>query len=181
MKTKYLFSIIALIAFITACSTPKIAMKNDVANRIVGLWEVKAEHRSDVPGYKEMPHGMYKMVMDNGRFFNFMSKNTGSIITVDGSYFLTGDSIYTEKIEHSFNKSQTGMDNPLFIKLSKDKFMYLRWFQAIDEFNKQQNRWIEEIWQRVDIERMESSAFDLRQELRTIVEDKSVIDQILEP
>lgn len=181
MKAKYLFSIIVLIAFIAACSTPKIAMKNDISNRLVGLWEVKAEHRSDSPGYKEMPRGMYKMVMDNGRFFNFMSKDAGSIITVDGTYFVTGDTIYTERIEHSFNKSQTGMDNPLFLKLSKDNFMYLRWFQAIDEFNQQQNRWIEEIWQRVEIEKVESSAFELRQELRSILEDQKVIDQILVP
>jgi hypothetical protein len=45
---------------------------SDVEN-ILGLWEVKAIHNSDEVGYKETPQGMFKMVMKNGKFMNFMS------------------------------------------------------------------------------------------------------------
>ena len=60
--------------------------------------------------------------------------------------------------------------------------MYLRWFQAIDEFGTDQNRWIEEIWQRVEIEDMEVSRIDLEQELRLLLKDsdaKEVIEEVI--
>jgi hypothetical protein len=123
---------------------------------------------------------MFKLILPNGKFVNFMTTDRGSTITVDGTYVVEGDSIYIEKIDHSFNKSQIGMANPLYLKLSNDNFMYLRWFQAIDEFNQQQNRWIEEIWQRVKREGMDRSTFSLQQELRTILEDQEVIDYIIQ-
>ena len=39
---------------------------------MMGLWEVKAIHHSDEPGYKETPPGMFKMVLPDGKFVNFM-------------------------------------------------------------------------------------------------------------
>jgi hypothetical protein len=99
--------------------------------------------------------------------------------TVDGSYKIEGD-VYTESIINSFNKSQEGKDNPLQIKLSHDNFMYLRWFQPIDEFGVEQNRWVEEIWQRVLIEDLEVSNVDLRQELKSLLDDEELIKQVLD-
>ncbi len=115
----------------------------------------------------------------DGRFMNFMSTEKGAIITVDGTYRLEGD-IYTEEIVNSFNKSQEGKDNPLNIKLTHENFMYLRWFQPIDEFGVKQNRWIEEIWQRVCIEDLDVSNVDLRQELKQLLINEEVIEKVVE-
>lgn len=180
MKTKLFYPVlICMFALLFGCGTSQKGLKNATAKRLVGLWEVKAVHNSDEAGYKVMPKGMFKMVSPNGEFFNFMSTEKGAMITVDGTYRMIGDSIYVEEINHSFNRSQIGKDNPLNLKLSRDKFMYLRWFQAIDEFGVDKNRWIEEIWQRVEIEDMESSRFELEHELRTLVRDEEAIKKVI--
>ncbi len=63
------------------------------------------------------------------------------MITVDGTYRLPGDSLYLEEIDHSFNRTQVGKDNPLNLKLSGPRFMYLRRFQAVDEFGENRQRY----------------------------------------
>jgi hypothetical protein len=141
MKTVWSVFCVCLLVLTTGCSASRSAI-NKNAESIIGLWEVKAIHNSNESGYKITPHGMFKIVQSDGRFINFMSTENGAIITVDGSYKIEGD-IYTESIINSFNKSQEGKDNPLQIKLSHDNFMYLRWFQPIDEFGVEQNRWVE--------------------------------------
>ena len=173
-----LFLLIGLFALQISCGKTKSSVSGDVEN-IWGLWEVKAIHNSDEEGYKETPHGMFKMIMMDGKFMNFMSTNKGAIITVDGSYNLKGN-IYTEKIVNSFNSIQMGKDNLLQIKLSNKNFMYLRWFQPIDEFGVERNRWVEEIWQRVLIEDLEESNVDLRQELRALLTDEDAIKKVID-
>jgi len=171
--------LICLLVFTTGCGITQYGGGGKSAERIIGLWEVKAIHNSDESGYKVTPQGMFKMVFPDGQFMNFMSTKEGAIITVDGTYRLAGD-LYTEEIVHSFNKSQVGKDNPLQIKLSNENFMYLRWFQPIDEFGVVQNRWVEEIWQRVRIEDLEVSNVDLQQELRTLLDNDDVVKQVIE-
>ena len=168
---------IATLILVAACGTTRTGMMKD--NRLIGLWEVKAIHNSDEAGYKETPPGMFKMVFKDGTFKNFMSTKAGAIITVDGSYEINGD-VYTENIVNSFNKSQEGKANNLYYKLSHDNFMYLRWFQPIDEFGIEQNRWVEEIWQKVLIEDLEVSNVDLQQELRMLVSDEEVIKKVID-
>jgi hypothetical protein len=73
-----------------------------------------------------------------------------------------------------------GKDNLLQIKLSNKNFMYLRWFQPIDEFGVERNRWVEEIWQRVLIEDLEESNVDLRQELRALLTDEDAIKKVID-
>jgi hypothetical protein len=119
------------------------------------------------------------MIMEQGKFMNFMSTDKGAIITVDGSYDLNGN-IYTEKIVNSFNSTQVGKDNLLQIKLSNKNFMYLRRFQPIDEFGVVRNRWVEEIWQRVLIEDLDVSNVDLRQELRSLLTDEEAIKKVVD-
>lgn len=174
------FGLFCLLIFFTSCGATQHATKNATAQRLLGLWEVKAVHNSDEGGYKEMPDGMFKMVLPDGKFMNFMSTEKGAIITVDGTYRMVGDTIYVEEIVNSFNKTQEGKDNPLSMKLSHDNFMYLRWFQPIDEFGVNRNRWVEEVWQRVQIQDLESSNVDLRQELRQLISDEKVIQQVVE-
>lgn len=180
MKTTVGFLVlINVLAFTMGCSSSRSLTGDRNSDRILGLWEVKAIHNSNESGYKETPPGMFKMVFPNGRFMNFMSTAKGAIITVDGTYRLKGD-LYTESIVNSFNKSQEGKDNPLQVKLSHENFMYLRWFQPIDEFGVEQNRWVEEIWQRVRIEDLEVSNVDLRQELRQVLDNEEVIKQVID-
>lgn len=173
------FWLICIIALAASCGASQYGARNPAADRLIGLWEVKAVHNSDEPNFKEMPLGMFKMIFPNGEFMNFMSTEDGAIITVDGTYQLKGD-VYTEKIVHSFNRSQIGIDNPLNLMLSGENFMRLRWFQPIDEFGERQDRWIEEIWQRVQIKDLEVSNIDLRSELRTILQDEDVIKKVIE-
>ena len=181
MKTKLFYSLfVCVLALLTACGTSQKGLKSATAKRLVGLWEVKAVHNSNEGGYKEMPHGMFKMISDDGKFFNFMTTSKGAMITVDGKYRLVGDSIYIEEINHSFNRTQIGKDNPLNLKLAGMNFMYLKWFQAVDEFGENQNRWVEEIWQRVEIEDMEVSRIDLEQELKHLVKDPEVIKKVID-
>lgn len=176
--TKVIFLLIGILPFIAGCgSAQKVSYNIPSAKQLVGLWEVKAIHNSDEAGYMVIPSGKFKMIFDDGRFMNFMSTEKGAIITVDGTYKLDGD-LYTEKIEHSFNKRQEGKDNPLNIKMTRTSFMYLRWFQPVDEFSVTRNRWIEEIWQRVTIEDFEVSNVDLRQELRLILDNDELIKQM---
>lgn len=170
-----------IVALLTGCATSQKGLKSAIAKRMFGLWEVKAVYNNNEEGYKRMPRGMFKMICEDGRFFNFMTTEKGALITVDGKFVLDGDSIYTEKINHSFNQSQIGKDNPLHLRLGGAKFMYLRWFQAIDEFGKSQNQWIEEIWQRVEIEDLEVSKVDLEQELRLILQDQKAIREVIVP
>ncbi len=170
--------LIGIITFFAGCgSSQQMSVRNEAAERIVGLWEVKAIHNSDEAGYRVIPSGMFKMIFHDGRFMNFMSTEKGAIITVDGTYRLEDD-LYTEEIVNSFNKSQEGKDNPLNIRLTHTNFMYLRWFQPIDEFGITRNRWIEEIWQRVCIEDLEVSNVDLRQELRELLDNEEVIKEV---
>lgn len=178
MKTITPFLCICLFVLLTSCGASKNVM-NRQSNSIIGLWEVKAIHNSDEVGYKIIPPGMFKMIQSDGKFINFISTKDGAIITVDGSYIFIGD-LYTESIINSFNKSQEGKDNLMNIKMSQGNFIYLRWFQPIDEFGVEQNRWIEEIWQRVLIEDLEVSNVDLRQELRLILDDEEVITKVLD-
>lgn len=173
------FLFVCVIISIAGCSSSKLGILDSKADKIIGLWEVKAIHNSDESGYKVIPSGMFKMIFPDGRFMNFMSTEKGAIITVDGTYRLEGD-IYTEEIVNSFNKSQEGKDNPLNIKLTHENFMYLRWFQPIDEFGVKRNRWIEEIWQRVCIEDLEVSNVDLRQELKQLLINEEVIEKVVE-
>jgi hypothetical protein len=170
---------LCLLALAAGCGTSQRGVSDQKAERMIGLWEVKAIHNNNESGYKETPQGMFKMISSDGTFMNFMSTEKGAIITVDGAYRLEGD-IYTEEIVHSFNKSQEGKHNPLQVKLSQGNFMYLRWFQPIDEFGMVQNRWIEEIWQRVRIEDLEESNINLRQELRTLLSNEEVINQMID-
>ena len=180
MKTKLLYSaLVCVIALLTGCGTAQKGVKTVTAKRLFGLWEVKAIHNSNEGGYKETPHGMFKMIMEDGKFVNFMTTDKGSMITVDGTYRLVGDSLYIEEIDHSFNVTQIGKDNPLNLKLSGHSFMYLRWFQAVDELGRSQNQWVEEIWQRVELKDMEVSRVDLEQELRTLIKDPEVIRQVI--
>lgn len=172
-----LFFFIGFFVLQISCGATRSGVNGDVEN-ILGLWEVKAIHNSDDVGYKETPQGMFKMILKNGKFLNFMSTDKGAIITVGGSYDLKGN-VYTEKIVNSFNASQKGKDNNLQIKLSNRNFMYLRWFQPIDEFGVERNRWVEEIWQRVLIEDLEVSNVDLRQELRTLLNDEETIKKVI--
>ena len=181
MKTKLFYAaLICVIALLTGCATSQKGLKSATAKRLFGLWEVKAVHNSNEGGYKEMPHGMFKMIIEDGRFVNFMTTDKGAMITVDGTYRLVGDSLYVEEINHSFNRTQIGKDNPLNLKLAGNNFMYLRWFQAIDETGKSQNQWVEEIWQRVTMEDMEVSRVDLEQELRALVKDADVIRKVMD-
>ncbi|MDD2245615.1 MAG: DUF4488 domain-containing protein [Proteiniphilum sp.] len=173
------FLFVCVLIFFAGCSSSKLGILDSKADKIIGLWEVKAIHNSDESGYKVIPSGMFKMIFPDGRFMNFMSTEKGAIITVDGTYRLEGD-IYTEEIVNSFNKSQEGKDNPLNIKLTHENFMYLRWFQPIDEFGVKRNRWIEEIWQRVCIEDLEVSNVDLRQELKQLLINEEVIEKVVE-
>ncbi|NLY24420.1 MAG: DUF4488 domain-containing protein [Bacteroidales bacterium] len=170
---------ICMLAFATGCGSSQRGVSGKKAERVIGLWEVKAIHNSNEPGYEETPPGMFKMVLPDGKFMNFISTEKGAIITVDGTYRLEGD-LYTEAIVNSFNKTQEGKQNPLQIKLSQENFMYLRWFQPIDEFGVLQNRWIEEIWQRVRIEDLEVRNVDLQQELRSLLSNEEVIRQVIE-
>ncbi len=180
MKTKIFYSLfVCVIALLTGCGTAQKGLKSETAKRLFGLWEVKAIHNSNEGGYKKMPHGMFKMIIDDGRFVNFMTTEEAAMITVDGTYRLVGDSLYIEEINHSFNRTQVGKDNPLNLKLSGPRFMYLRWFQAVDEFGENQNQWVEEIWQRVELEDMEVSRIDLEQELRALVKDPEVVKKVM--
>ena len=182
MNNNFFYSVLFCLMFVltAGCGASKKGLNSSTAKRLYGLWEVKAEHRSDEDGYKRMPRGMFKMILEDGRFFNFMTTEKGAMITVDGTYRLDSDNVYTEEINHSFNRSQIGKDNPLQLKLTENNFMYLRWFQAIDEFGTDQNRWIEEIWQRVEIEDLDESRIDLEQELRLLVRDPKVIKEVIE-
>lgn len=173
------FWLVCLVALATSCGTSRQGARSSAADRLIGLWEVKAVHNSDEPGFKEMPKGMFKMIFPNGQFMNFMSTKDGAIITVNGTYRLAGN-VYTEEIVHSFNRSQIGIDNPLNLMLSGEHFMRLRWFQPIDEFGERQDRWIEEIWQRVQIKDLEVSGHDLRSELRTILRDEEAIKKVID-
>lgn len=180
MKTKVGFlMLISVLALTVGCGASRSSVGGGASDRIIGLWEVKAIHNSNESGYQETSPGMFKMVFPNGRFMNFISTDRGAFITVDGTYRLQGD-LYTESIVNSFNKSQEGKDNPLQVKLSHNHFMYLRWFQPIDEFGMEQNRWVEEIWQRVRLEDLEVSNVDLRQELRQVLDNEEVIKQVIE-
>lgn len=180
MKTTVgILMLISVLTFTTGCGMYRSGKGGELGNGIIGLWEVKAIHNSNESGYTETSPGMFKMVFSNGKFMNFMSTDKGAIITVDGTYKLQGN-VYTEEIVNSFNKSQEGKDNPLQLKLSHENFMYLRWFQPIDEFGVAQNRWIEEIWQRVRIEDLEVSNVDLRQELRQLLDNDEVIKKIID-
>ena len=179
MKTKGFYALaIGIAVLLTSCGSVQKVSKNDMEKRLVGLWEMKAIHNSDEPGYKKRPHGMFKMLFDDGRFINFLSSETGTVIVTDGTYRLQGDSLYIETIGYSQNKSLSGMDNPLNIEMSHNRFMYLKWFLAVDEFDNRVNRWVEEIWQRVEPENAEISRFALQQELRMLLEDKEIIDEI---
>ncbi len=178
MRTVGRFLLICVFIISASCSTSRNIVDRG-ADSIVGLWEVKAIHNSNEAGYQISPHGLFKMVQSDGRFTNFMSTKDGAIITVDGSYTIDGD-LYTESIINSFNKSQEGKDNPLQIKMSHGNFMYLRWFQPVDEFGIEQNRWVEEIWQRVLIEDLEVSNFDLHQELRLLLDDEELIKKVVD-
>lgn len=170
---------IGMITFFAGCgSSQQVSGNKDAAERIMGLWEVKAIHNSDEVGYKVIPSGMFKMIFQDGKFMNFMSTEKGAIISVDGTYRLEGD-LYTEEIVNSFNKSQEGKDNPLNIKMTHKSFMYLRWFQPVDEFGVTQNRWVEEIWQRVGLEDLEVSNVDLRQELRELLNNEELIKEVI--
>ena len=178
--TTAFFALIGIVTFFAGCgSAQQVSLSDPAVERIVGLWEVKAIHNSDEAGYKVIPSGMFKMIFDDGRFMNFMSTEKGAIITVDGTFRLKGD-LYTEEIVNSFNKSQEGKDNPLNIKMTRKSFMYLRWFQPIDEFGVTQNRWVEEIWQRVSIGDLEVSNVDLRQELRLLLDNDELIKKMTE-
>lgn len=173
------FMLACLLLFTASCGATRSSSGSEIRDRIIGLWEVKAIHNSNESGYMETPPGMFKMVFPNGKFVNFMSTDQGAIITVDGTYRLQGEN-YTESIVNSFNKTQEGKDNPLQVKLSHENFMYLRWFQPIDEFGVEQNRWVEEIWQRVRIEDLEVSNVDLRQELRQLLDNEEVIEKVID-
>ncbi len=183
MNTRlFSYSVVCCVtAFIVGCGASQKGLRSATAKQMFGLWEVKAVHNSNEDGYKRMPRGMFKMICDDGRFFNFMTTEKGALITVDGSFRLSGDSIYIEEINHSFNMSQIGKDNPLHLRLAGPKFLYLRWYQAVDELGATQNRWVEEIWQRVEIEDLEVSRIDLEQELRLILQDRKAIEKIITP
>jgi hypothetical protein len=176
--TNLTFLLLLTMSLVSSCGSSRRAAM-DQAARLYGLWEVKAIHNSDEPGYKKIPPGMFKMIFPDGHFMNFISTQEGAIITVDGTYRIEGD-LYTEEIVHSFNKSQEGKHNPLQMKLSQQNFMYLRWFQPIDEFGMERNRWIEEIWQRVRIEDLEVSNVDLHQELSSLPVNEEVIKKVFE-
>ena len=98
MKTKIFYSLfVCVIALLTGCGTAQKGLKSETAKRLFGLWEVKAIHNSNEGGYKKMPHGMFKMIIDDGRFVNFMTTEEAAMITVDGTYRLVGDSLYIEQ------------------------------------------------------------------------------------
>lgn len=182
MNTNKMFQgafICLMVALLSGCGVSQKGLKSTTAKRMFGLWEVKAIHNYNDEGYRRIPGGMFKMILEDGRFFNFMTTAKGALITLDGNFRLEGDSIYVEEINHSFNQTQIGKDNALHLRLAGPRFMYLRWFQAVDEFGTSQNQWIEEIWQRVEIEDLDVTKVDLEQELRLILKDQKAIRAVI--
>jgi hypothetical protein len=57
MKTKiiYGFVICSIVLLVQSCASQKSTQTNPTVARLVGLWEVKAEHRVMKKGYKRMP------------------------------------------------------------------------------------------------------------------------------
>jgi len=83
---------------------------------LIGVWEML---------YNGKPTGFLKIIGSDGRLTNIVSTPQGFLTTLTGSFEITSDSTYTEKIEKSVNSVLTGTHNKITYKMDNANYMVI--------------------------------------------------------
>lgn len=113
---------------------------------MVGVWQQSGASIKNVKSAPLVLMGNYKMINADSTFFTIMGYGTKFSCTFYGTYQMTSDSTYTEKIiKHRKDPSMSGSDSKLRFKLIDENTMALEYFDTLHE------RWVPEIWVRVQL------------------------------
>jgi hypothetical protein len=113
---------------------------------LVGVWQQSGASIENVKYAPLMITGNYKMINTDNTFFTLKGYGTKFSCSFYGTYQMTSDSTYTEKIiKHNLNPSMSGSESKLRFNLIDENTMALEYFDTLYK------RWVPEIWVRVQL------------------------------
>ncbi len=114
---------------------------------LVGLW--RQSGITEINGeISEVLSGNYKVINPDGTFYTFITwgEKKPTQIGLYGTYIITSDSTYTEQIiQHGINPRMNGTSSELRYKMIDENTL------LIEYKNEAINKWIPEIWRRVEM------------------------------
>lgn len=112
-------TIVTFIVFIIVAFSFKQATeeRNHGQKDLVGVWEML---------YNGKPTGVLKVIGSDGSLVNIVSTPKGFLTTLTGSFEITSDSTYIEKIEKSINSFLNGTSNEITYKMDNASSMVIR-------------------------------------------------------
>lgn len=122
---------------------------------LVGMWRQSGAIDSNGT-IIEIPSGNYKVINPDGTFYTFIvwGEKRPTQIGLYGTYTITSDSTYTEKIiKHGINPRMSGTSSELRYRFLDENLLLLEYK------NEALNRWIPEIWRRVELANTERVEF----------------------
>ena len=112
-------AVVTFIVFIIAAAGFKQVAKEKILGQkdLVGVWEML---------YNGKPTGVLKIIGSDGSLVNIVSTPKGFLTTLTGSFEITSDSTYIEKIEKSINSFLSGTSNEITYKMDNTNNMMIR-------------------------------------------------------
>lgn len=117
-----------------------------------GVWMLKSSRTSDkleLGFLPEMSNFMKKITPD-GKFSNFTTSGTYTVIITDGLLIVESETVFTESIEHSIHPNLKGLNNKLQFRIENDNKLYLKWFSPKNQLDNTADIWVEELWEKVE-------------------------------
>lgn len=113
---------------------------------LIGVWQQSGANQKNVRDASLMKMGIYKMINADNTFFTLSGGGVDLFCSFYGTYQMTSDSTFTEKIiKHNLSPSMSGSESMLRFKMIDENTM------AVDYFDSEYNRWVSEIWIRVPL------------------------------
>ncbi len=144
-KTKLTLLVVVMITFLVSCSSPlnKSKVENMVVSKsLIGVWR---QMSVGLDG-KLIPTGNYKFLNTDKTFYSmvFWGSFKPSTIMMYGNYNITSDSTYVESIVKHNNTKMSGTESELKYKLLDTNTLLIQYKNEV------LNKWIPEIWKRVE-------------------------------
>ena len=91
-----------------------------------------------------------KKITPDGKFSNFTTSGTYTVIITDGLLIVESETVFTESIEHSIHPNLKGLNNKLQFRIENDNKLYLKWFSPKNQLDNTADIWVEELWEKVE-------------------------------
>jgi len=113
---------------------------------LLGVWQQAIAGQPSIGKAYIQKIGNYKIMNADNTLYTLFDRGGSLVIGFYGSYEMTSDSTFTEKIiKHGQNPSMNGSEDLLRFKMIDDNTIALQYFNSVYK------RWIPEVWVRVPL------------------------------